>query len=536
MIKCPSCGAGLKYSIPDKQMKCDYCDNLWDPYIFDDLKKDAEGHKYETYVWLCPGCGAELTYHDDTDITSVCAYCGNANILFDRIEGQERPEKIIPFAVSKEECYKNYIKSARRSILTSSKYKKKTLADSFRGIYVPFWDYEVSFSNCTIESPLKNTHKNDSKYSYTFQNAHRAEISGSAKGIICDASVAMDDSLADNLAPFDKTLEKDFTPAYLSGFYADKSDETPDAHTDFVLNAAGTAVTEQLLISRNGKKIPEGNGHFGKNHEIGAKTKLYPVWFMSLKTKKGLTYSAINGADGKVIADLPVSYVRFVVCALIIAAAAYIVLSLIDFMPRPMTTAAISVALFAAAWLLNCNELRKIVRKDHFETYRISSYRVSFDQVVSRDENTDEERAKAIRNEKIQKAYDRKNMQPRFPAFSIAITILLIISVWIFSGFNSALAAIALLAATVAVMRLAKLPKKATQQITYLISSILFCVVIILADILVIMKPLNVYYYVFSGIIAACVLAQFVLLLQAHNRLAFREPPQFKKKGGDNNA
>ena len=93
MINCPSCGGVLKYDIASAQMKCASCDSLFDPYIFDNVKEDAETEEtYEARIYVCPGCGAELATADETDITSVCSYCGYPRIIFDRIENEKRPD------------------------------------------------------------------------------------------------------------------------------------------------------------------------------------------------------------------------------------------------------------------------------------------------------------------------------------------------------------------------------------------------------------------------------------------------------------
>ena len=42
MIACPGCGANLTFDISSQQMKCGYCGNIYDPYRFDNMEKDAD--------------------------------------------------------------------------------------------------------------------------------------------------------------------------------------------------------------------------------------------------------------------------------------------------------------------------------------------------------------------------------------------------------------------------------------------------------------------------------------------------------------
>ena len=114
MIHCPGCGSGLRFDIETQQMKCDYCDSLYDPYRFDSEKDDAKkAESFDTYVWVCPSCGAELETPDEMDAMGFCPYCGGASLLFDKIRKQWRPESVIPFSVTKEQCKEAYLKEAR---------------------------------------------------------------------------------------------------------------------------------------------------------------------------------------------------------------------------------------------------------------------------------------------------------------------------------------------------------------------------------------------------------------------------------------
>ncbi|MBR3437103.1 MAG: hypothetical protein IKG97_05045, partial [Lachnospiraceae bacterium] len=156
MLKCPSCGSNVRFDIGSQKLHCDFCSSYFAPTIFDSLEKDAslqDGSRpgdtglYEAAVWTCPGCGAVLTYTDDTDITSTCAYCGGRNIMFERIRGERRPDNIVPFSVTKEQCMDNYQRQARKAFLSPGYLRSKSQAESFRGIYMPYFDYYVSLDS-----------------------------------------------------------------------------------------------------------------------------------------------------------------------------------------------------------------------------------------------------------------------------------------------------------------------------------------------------------------------------------------------------
>ena len=61
----------------------------------------------------------------------------------------------------------------------------------------------------------------------------------------------------------------------------------------------------------------------------------YPVWFMSYRDGDRITYATVNGQTGKVVADFPVSPLRFLVGALAVAAAVFALLSFVFTLKPP---------------------------------------------------------------------------------------------------------------------------------------------------------------------------------------------------------
>ena len=115
MVHCPSCGAGLRFDIERQQMFCDHCQSLFDPQrITDSTYNDAKTeNNFETYSYICPDCGAELMTNDKRDAIGFCPYCGGASMIFDRIRRDWKPDGVIPFAVTKEQCKQAQVLQAR---------------------------------------------------------------------------------------------------------------------------------------------------------------------------------------------------------------------------------------------------------------------------------------------------------------------------------------------------------------------------------------------------------------------------------------
>ena len=145
MYGCPNCGAGLRYDIPTKKLTCDYCNSFFDPYEYTREKDAVEQDLFETTVFTCPQCGGEVISADDT-AAGFCSFCGASTILDSRIRGSKRPAYIIPFRLDKDECKKAYAKFMRRAFFAPSEFRDEAFLVKFRGIYIPYWVYRLSYS------------------------------------------------------------------------------------------------------------------------------------------------------------------------------------------------------------------------------------------------------------------------------------------------------------------------------------------------------------------------------------------------------
>ena len=116
---CPCCGGPLKFSGESGKLECTACGNHYEPEALEMMTPDESGDeitfandakRFDTgeagmRAYLCKNCGAELMA-DETTTAAECPYCGSPTILPDRIEGGVKPEKVIPFVVTKEQAQK----------------------------------------------------------------------------------------------------------------------------------------------------------------------------------------------------------------------------------------------------------------------------------------------------------------------------------------------------------------------------------------------------------------------------------------------
>ena len=226
MLSCPNCGGNLKFDIPSQQLSCEHCHTLFDPYDFDGKTSDAEESKtfdgdYEVTIFTCPQCGGEILSTDNA-AAGFCSFCGASTILYSRISHEKRPNYIIPFQKTKEQCKEAYARRMKHSIFAPKELRDPSYIDSFRGIYMPYWAFYISQKGSLSLNGKKTSRRGD--YIITDHYALTGDLDAYYKGLSYDASSSFDDNISEELAPYNLKGMKAFTPAYLSGFYADTSD------------------------------------------------------------------------------------------------------------------------------------------------------------------------------------------------------------------------------------------------------------------------------------------------------------------------
>ena len=131
MYECVSCGGALRFDIPSQQLHCDHCDSDFDPQTYQVNEAAGPGSytmetnpaaTYSVCVYTCPNCGGELLTTDES-ITGFCPYCGSFSVLTKKMREETRPQKIIPFKMTKEDCKKAYKKNTAGMNYTTRKMK-----------------------------------------------------------------------------------------------------------------------------------------------------------------------------------------------------------------------------------------------------------------------------------------------------------------------------------------------------------------------------------------------------------------------------
>lgn len=360
MIECPGCGGNLRFDIASAKLKCTHCDSLYDPYAFDNKTNDADLSQYEVTVYTCPQCGGEL-YSTDTDATAFCSFCGASNILMNRVSKELRPDFIIPFKITKEDCKTAYQKLAKKSLFLPSELKDAKHIDGFRGIYMPYWSYNRDQKG-HLEIEGEKTHR---KGDYIYHDHYNlsGELDAYYHGVTYDASSTFDDALSAGIAPYNIKEKVEFTPAYLSGFYADTADVSEDTYAEEATKFAKKNTLEKLKKSFAAYQIDDKNMEAIASSGESVERTMFPVWFMSYRNKDRVAYAVVNGQTGKVAADLPIDEKKYLLASALLAVPLFLILSLFTHMtPRALTI--MGVLMLIATGILYLTRVHAIKKRE----------------------------------------------------------------------------------------------------------------------------------------------------------------------------
>ena len=316
MFNCPNCGAGMRYDISGKMLMCDHCGSTCGVNDHPDQQLMAIQDDYEATVFTCPQCGGRILSTDNA-ASDFCTYCGANVTLEGRLSNEKKPELIIPFSRTKEECRDSYRKYAGKVWCLPDEYKSEQFLNKFEGIYLPFWVYQFSQ---TGRGCLKGTRTSGSYTEYCYLNF---DVNNHYDWIAYDAASLFDDEISLEINTYSGSQAEAFNPAYLSGFYAD----IPDVDASVYQKSAEEDANESTF-----KRIRESH-LFGKmtlnrsdnlsaamnTRSAGYRSALCPVWFVTWRNKDRVAYAAVNGRTGDCAADLPVSISKYLLFSLLFA-------------------------------------------------------------------------------------------------------------------------------------------------------------------------------------------------------------------------
>ncbi len=536
MIGCPGCGAYLRFDIKSQMLKCDYCESSYSVAEADRFRSasevvleegenqssttveylsDEEGRRaqngYSLYAFSCPQCGGTI-YGDCQDLTGFCSYCGSPVELAGRLTELEKPECVIPFQKTKEDCKTIFSRFVRKAFFLPKEYKDAEHIDSFRGIYMPYYVYKVNQTgDFRVNGKGKSYRRGD--YIYTEIYEASGEMDSSYEGFEHDSSSTFSDDISESLGPFRNQDRIPFQGGYLAGFYADAADQKPG---EFEKNARSEAQHETMRqvareVRRQNSSVSIDTKKLGGGTiTVSAEKTMYPVWFMSYRNGDRVAYAAVNGQTGKITADLPLDFRKFLLCAALLTVPLYFLLEAI-FTFLPTTMVPIFSVMAAIAMGMFWHQGNDIMKRDD---------------------------AKHV---------NAKKRKKKSGAGAIVFTAVIAIGIYaaisgmgfrhpVGFGLSAVCACVSLVFMGMSGKCYSNLAVVGTKMSGFT-AAVATVIAVVAATAIILVSPVHDYWYYGACLaVLVCILWIFLVIACNHNMLATRKPVQFNKKGGDDRA
>ena len=334
---CPECGSEMRFDPEANKLKCPYCTHEQD---FDgegetglaNTEQDfeaalnnklPESEMEEHRVTDCSNCGAQVEFEGET-YSKECPFCASPIVLEPHTSKQIKPKGVMPFVLSEEKA-----RDAMTTWLGKLWFAPNNLKEYSRtgrkmqGIYVPYWTYDAqSESNYAGQrgthyyvTERYTTTENGKTVSKTRQvrKTRWRRVSGHISKFFDDILVLASKSLpkrfTDQLAPWDLSALKDFSPNYIAGYHAEAY--TVELREGFTEAEAIMEREIRALVRRDiGGDEQRINALNTTLSALTFKHVLLPVWLAAYKYQ-GKTYRfVVNGQTGKVKGERPWSKIK----------------------------------------------------------------------------------------------------------------------------------------------------------------------------------------------------------------------------------
>lgn len=375
-MKCISCGAEIKFDPKLNKLKCNYCNKQFEVDQYENEIKNADENvvlvnEIESKSYTCNSCGATLLTFDDTAIT-FCSYCGSSMAVEPELYKEGKPDLVIPFRITKEECEKKYKQKINSLIFAPSYMKDKIEISKFRGIYMPYCIYKFEYHGIQNNKGSKPSHRSGD---YIIYNDYQIACDLDCKydGISYDIASNFEDRFGLAVGPYRLKDAVPFKTGYLSGFYADSRDVDKMLYEE---DAKKVAKKYASISMRKIKEIEKYNATDNVDlNNTNVMIAYFPVYFLAIKNKKNnlVNYAVVNGHDGKIVIESPVSFIKYTLFLIGLALIIFVILNT-SLVLKPNSVAIFAIIMSFITLIFSNSQLNKLyIRENNLDDKGMSS-------------------------------------------------------------------------------------------------------------------------------------------------------------------
>lgn len=359
---CPNCRAPISFK-PDKQLFiCDYCNSEFTPeemYTYftaqeekanaraqkelerQEKHKEKAGEEAEQMVheYLCDNCGANVVT-DDTTTSTFCFYCHSPVIITSRLQGDFRPDQMLPFKFSEEQAKERFLDWTRKKKYLPSDFTSAAHLEKMTGLYLPYWyvDSDISVNFSGTSKNVSSWRSGDYVYRETSIYKHERQGTYYLRNVNLAAFEKIDQNLLNGIEPFDTSEFVPFAMPMLSGFFTENFTFGREEGAKAMQNEIESIAEDMLDSSLGGAEVtPSHKELINKDHEW--KLSLLPIWVLTYNYLDRIYVYAMNGQSGRAFGEMPIvmsklkrdAALRGVLAGLAAALIAYVIMYFLRF-------------------------------------------------------------------------------------------------------------------------------------------------------------------------------------------------------------
>ena len=297
-VVCSNCAGRLVFNPATQKLECATCGSSFRPEDVEDKNAELHTKYYDTRVYVCSHCGAEVIT-SDSESSTFCVYCGNPAIVFDRISKEYKPDGLIPFKITKEEAIGKIKKRFAKNPIIPKEMIGKCVPENLRGIYIPYWVINADYTEADyISGEIREGKRNVTKY---YSRSGDVEF----KNVPVDGSKILSDDVSSKLEPFYLEDSKAFDEDYLNGFYSNTSDMNYFELRESAAYRCHKLFADEVVKDISAKNVKIRDSIYWIDIHDDPLYMMMPVWFFTFKFKDKPYTILVNGQTGKVVGTMP---------------------------------------------------------------------------------------------------------------------------------------------------------------------------------------------------------------------------------------
>lgn len=333
--KCPNCGATVVYDPETLSMSCPFCGYSRQLPKPEDNGQDVEELDFssaknrESLDWgkakkslVCKNCGAE-TIMDSADTAQCCPYCGSTQVMpVDDDDSVVAPGGVVPFEITKEKAAQLFKSWMKGKFFAPNEAKKSCEAKNFSGVYLPYWTYD-SQTTSPYEIKLGFNHKDAKGNTYTTYRTYYGIYERFIDDEVVYASKKTNNPYIKSASKFDFSKLRKYSPEFIAGFLAERYTVGLDEGWNIAKGQIKDTLENEISSMEKKRRKADSVSKLTFNTSYAKVTYKYilaPIWIANFKFKDKLYNIVVNGQNGQIRGEAPVSPIKVILTILAIIA------------------------------------------------------------------------------------------------------------------------------------------------------------------------------------------------------------------------